>query len=139
MADWPASQDWYARPAVAKVCIIGAGSSGIAACQVLHARGIDFDCFEKGSEVGGNWRYDNDNGMSSAYRSLFINTSRQMMEYAAFPIPEDYPDYPHHTQIARYFDDYVDHFGFRERIRFRTEVTSVEPAAGGGWRVVPDD
>jgi dimethylaniline monooxygenase (N-oxide forming) len=38
------------------VCIIGAGSSGIAAAQVLHARGVDFDCFEVGSEVGGNWR-----------------------------------------------------------------------------------
>ena len=50
------------------VCIIGAGSSGIAAAQVLHARGVDFDCFEMGSEVGGNWRYENDNGMSSAYR-----------------------------------------------------------------------
>ncbi len=32
-----------------KVCIIGAGSSGIAAAQVLDARGIPFDCFEKGS------------------------------------------------------------------------------------------
>ena len=51
----------------ARVCVIGAGSSGIAACQVLHARGIPFDCFEKGSQVGGNWRYMNDNGMSSAY------------------------------------------------------------------------
>jgi cation diffusion facilitator CzcD-associated flavoprotein CzcO len=53
-----------------RVCIIGAGSSGIASCQVLHARGIPFDCFEAGSEIGGNWRYGNDNGMSSAYRSL---------------------------------------------------------------------
>ena len=50
------------------MCVIGAGSSGIASCQVLHARGIEFDCFEVGSEVGGNWRYMNDNGMSSAYR-----------------------------------------------------------------------
>ena len=41
-----------------RVCVIGAGSSGIASCQVLHARGIEFDCFEIGSEVGGNWRYD---------------------------------------------------------------------------------
>jgi dimethylaniline monooxygenase (N-oxide forming) len=123
---------------VAKVCIIGAGSSGIAACQVLHARGIEFDCFEKGSGVGGNWRYDNDNGMSSAYRSLFINTSREMMEYASFPMPRDYPDYPHHTQIARYFDDYVDHFGLRELIRFRTEVVGVEPVEEG-WRVTLDD
>jgi cation diffusion facilitator CzcD-associated flavoprotein CzcO len=124
--------------AVGKVCIIGAGSSGIAACQVLHARGIAFDCFEKGSHVGGNWRYENDNGMSSAYRSLFINTSRQMMEYASYPMPKDYPDYPHHTQIARYFDEYVDYFGFRDRIRFRTEVSAVEPE-GGGWRVTLDD
>ena len=56
--------------------MIGAGSSGITACQVLNARGLAFDCFEKGSEVGGNWRYENDNEMSSAYRSLHINTSR---------------------------------------------------------------
>jgi cation diffusion facilitator CzcD-associated flavoprotein CzcO len=119
---------------LAKVCIIGAGSSGIASCQVLQARGIDFDCFERGSGIGGNWRYGNDNGMSSAYRSLFINTSRTMMEYATYPMPADYPAYPHHTQIARYFDDYVDHFGFRDRIRFNTEVAHVEPA-DGGWEV----
>jgi dimethylaniline monooxygenase (N-oxide forming) len=119
-----------------RVCVIGAGSSGIASCQVLHARGVDFDCFEKGSEVGGNWRYGNDNGMSSAYQSLFINTSRKIMEYATYPMPESYPDYPHHSQIAAYFDDYVDHFGFRDRINFRFEVTRVAPSAQGtGWDV----
>ena len=123
---------------MARVCIIGAGSSGIASCQVLQARGIDFDCFEKGSGIGGNWRYGNDNGMSSAYRSLFINTSRAMMEYATYPMPDDYPDYPHHTQIARYFEDYVDHFGFRDRIRFNTEVARVEPA-GDDWEVTLAD
>jgi cation diffusion facilitator CzcD-associated flavoprotein CzcO len=118
-----------------RACVIGAGSSGIASCQVLHARGIDFDCFEVGSQVGGNWRYMNDNGMSSAYRSLHINTSRRTMAYATYPMPEDYPDYPSHFQIAEYFDAYVDHFGFRDRIRFRTEVTRVEPAGDGRWRV----
>ena len=80
--------------------MIGAGSSGIASCQVLHARGIEFDCFEVGSGVGGNWRYMNDNGLSSAYKSLHINTSRRMMAYATYPMPEDYPDYPSHWQIA---------------------------------------
>jgi dimethylaniline monooxygenase (N-oxide forming) len=119
----------------ARVCVIGAGSSGIASCQVLLRRGIGFECFETGSEVGGNWRYMNDNGMSSAYKSLHINTSRRTMEYASYPMPEDLPDYPSHAQIAKYFDDYVDHFGFRDRIRFRTEVTRVEPAEGGGWKV----
>ena len=96
--------------------------------QVLAARGVAFDCFEAGSGIGGNWRYGNDNEMSSAYESLHINTSRQMMEYAAYPMPESLPDYPDHRQIAQYFDDFVDHFGLRDRITFRTEVTKVAPA-----------
>lgn len=117
-----------------KVCIIGAGSSGITAAQVLDARGIAFDCFEKGSEVGGNWRYENDNGMSSAYRSLHINTSRRVMAFKAMPMPDHYPDYPDHFQMAAYFDEFVDHFGLREKISFRTEVVNVEPA-DGAWAV----
>ncbi|MGH2980905.1 MAG: flavin-containing monooxygenase, partial [Solirubrobacterales bacterium] len=122
-----------------RVCVIGAGSSGITACQVLDARGIPFDCFEKGSEIGGNWRYQNDNGMSSAYRSLHINTSRDLMSYATYPMPADYPDYPNHWQIATYFDDFVDHFGLREKIRFGTEVTKVERAGDGEWEVTVED
>ncbi|MDQ6642459.1 MAG: NAD(P)-binding domain-containing protein [Actinomycetota bacterium] len=118
-----------------RVCIIGAGSSGITAAQVLAARGVDFDCFEAGSSIGGNWRYDNDNQMSSAYESLHINTSRQMMEYRAYPMPESLPDYPSHWQIAAYFDDFVEHFGLRDRIRFRTEVVKVESTGPGRFEV----
>ncbi|HEY0641335.1 MAG TPA: NAD(P)-binding domain-containing protein [Pseudonocardiaceae bacterium] len=116
------------------VCVIGAGSSGLAACQVLGARGLPYECFEAGSEVGGNWRYLNDNGMSSAYRSLHINTSRDVMEFSTFPMPRSLPNYPNHFQIAAYFDSYADHFGLRRHIRFRTEVTSVTPA-DGRWDV----
>lgn len=114
--------------------MIGAGSSGITACQNLDERGVEFSCFEKGSDVGGIWRYRNDNGMSAAYRSLHINTSREMMEYSAFPMPVDYPDYPGHAEIAAYFEDFVDHFGLRDRIEFNTEVVSVEPVESG-WMV----
>ncbi|MBS1891735.1 MAG: NAD(P)-binding domain-containing protein [Actinobacteria bacterium] len=121
-----------------KACIIGAGGSGIAAAQVSQARGIDFDCFEKGSYVGGNWKYENDNGMSSAYRSLHINTSRRVMAFKSLPMPEDYPDYPDHFQMAAYFDEVVDRYRLRERIRFNTEVVSVEPVEGsaGEWDVI---
>jgi len=34
-----------------RVCIIGAGKSGLIASKVLHERGIPFDCFETGSQV----------------------------------------------------------------------------------------
>jgi len=101
---------------------------------VLQARGIPFDCFEKGSFIGGNWRYENDNGMSSAYRSLHINTSRRVMAFKSLPMPDHYPDYPDHFQMAAYFDEFADHFGLREQIEFRTEVVAVEPS-GGEWEV----
>ncbi len=117
-----------------KVCVLGAGSSGIVAAKTLEEHGIPFDCFEKGSGIGGNWRYRNDNGQSAAYASLHINTSKTRMAYSDYPMPEDFPDYPHHSQILRYFEDYVDHFGIRPHIRFNTAVESVRPE-DGGWRV----
>jgi len=119
-------------------CVIGAGSSGIAAAKALHERGIPFDCFEKSDRVGGNWVFGNRNGMSSAYRSLHINTSRERMEYSDFPMPKSYPDFPHHTHIARYFDDYVEHFGLREKITFETGVERAARDADGLWRITLD-
>jgi len=50
-------------------------------------------------------------------------------------MPDHYPDYLSHELIAKYLDNFVDHFGFRGRIQFRTEVTRVEPATGDGWDV----
>jgi hypothetical protein len=61
------------------------------------------------------------------------------MAYRTFPMPAHLPDYPSHEQIAEYFDSYVDHFGFRDHIRFNTSVEDVRPAADGGWQVRTDD
>jgi dimethylaniline monooxygenase (N-oxide forming) len=115
--------------------IIGAGSSGIAAAKGLHERGLPFDCFEVSDRVGGNWVFGNKNGMSAAYRDLHINTSRDRMQYSDFPMPRSYPDFPHHTQIAAYFDSYVDHFGFRDRIRFETAVQHARQRPDGTWEL----
>ncbi|MEO6497178.1 MAG: NAD(P)-binding domain-containing protein [Solirubrobacteraceae bacterium] len=120
------------------VALIGAGSSGIAVAKALHERGVPFDCYEKSDRVGGNWVFGNRNEMSSAYRSLHINTSRKRMEYADFPMPTDYPDFPHHSQIAAYFDSYVDHFGFRDKIRFETGVEHVERGDDGVYTLRTD-
>ena len=121
------------------VAVIGAGSSGIAALKKLNDRGLDVTCFEASDRIGGNWVFENTNGMSAAYRDLHINTSRERMEYADFPMPADYPDYPHHSLIAAYFDTYVDHFGLREKIRFQTSVQQAERAADSSWTLTLAD
>jgi dimethylaniline monooxygenase (N-oxide forming) len=119
-------------------CLIGAGSSGIAAAKALHERGVPFDCFEKSDRIGGNWVFGNRNGMSSAYRSLHINTSRERMEYSDFPMPKSYPDFPHHTHIATYFNNYADHFGVREKITFETGVERARRGPDGVWTITLD-
>ena len=119
--------------------MIGAGSSGIAALKALAERGIGVDCFECSDRVGGNWVFANRNGMSSAYRSLHTNTSRDRMAYSDFPMPASYPDFPHHTQIADYFADYARHFGLMERITFETGVEgATRDSADGAWTVTLD-
>jgi dimethylaniline monooxygenase (N-oxide forming) len=124
-----------ATDALPRACVIGAGSSGITAAKALADRGIPFDCFETSDKVGGNWVFGNRNGMSSSYSTLHINTSRERMEYADYPMPASYPDFPRHDQIARYFDDYVEHFGLRKRITFNTSVEHARPLEDGGWKV----
>ena len=118
---------------------IGAGSSGITALKTFAERGFDVTCFEASNRVGGNWVYENINGMSACYRDLHINTSRLRMAYSDFPMPEDYPDYPNHAQIAAYFDDYIDHFGVRDRIRFETPVKHAERLSDGTWQLTLGD
>ena len=122
-----------------QVCIIGAGSSGITAAKALKEKGISFDCFEKGSNIGGVWRFNNDNGLSSAYRSLHINTNRVVMAYSDFPMPDDYPMFPHHSDIIEYFENYVEHFKLREHITFNTSVTDVIRNSDGSYNITLDN
>jgi dimethylaniline monooxygenase (N-oxide forming) len=125
--------------ALPRTCVIGAGSSGITAVKALDDRGLPFDCFEKSDRVGGNWVLHNSNGMSSSYSTLHINTSRERMEYADLPMPTTYPDFPRHDQIARYFDEYVDRFGLREKISFCRGVQRATRTPEGGWEVALED
>jgi cation diffusion facilitator CzcD-associated flavoprotein CzcO len=121
------------------VCVIGAGVSGLTACKALSDFGVPHVCFEKSDEVGGNWYFQNPNGVSSAYRSLHIDISKPSISFRDFPMPDRYPDYPHHTHIFEWLRDYADAFALRQNIRFNTPVTRARRGANGGWLVTLGD
>jgi dimethylaniline monooxygenase (N-oxide forming) len=118
-----------------RVCIVGAGTSGLAMCRELRQRDITFDCFEKGSEVGGNWRIDNDNGAAAAYHSLCTNVSRRRMQYPSTPMPREFGDFVSQADMARYLAEYADRHGIRDHIRFGVDVVAATPVATGGWAI----
>ncbi|MEE2641414.1 MAG: NAD(P)-binding domain-containing protein [Planctomycetota bacterium] len=118
-----------------RVCVIGAGPSGLVASKVLKERGIPFRCYEKGSDVGGLWRFENDSGLSAAYESLHINSSRQLMAFSDFPMRADLPDFPHHSQILEYLEEYASHFELREETSFQSQVERVKSMGPAGFEV----
>lgn len=109
--------------------------SGLTAVKALGDWGIPHTCFEASDDVGGNWYFRNPNGRSSAYRSLHIDTSKNAISFADFPMDESYPDFPHHSEIHQFLSEYAERFGLRERIRFETEVRRARRLADGGWDV----
>ena len=117
------------------VCIIGAGCSGITTAKRLRDHGIAYEQFELSDDVGGNWYFKNPNGRSSVYESLHIDTSTTRLQFEEFPAPADWPHFPHHSLIHRYFRDYVDHFDLREAITFETGVERARRGEDGGWEV----
>lgn len=116
-------------------CIIGAGCSGFTMAKRLKDFGLPYDCFEMSDDIGGNWYFKNPNGASSCYQSLHIDTSKWRLAFEDYPVPDDWPDFPHHAQLLQYFHDYVDHFGLRDTITFNTAVTDCEEMENGRWRV----
>jgi dimethylaniline monooxygenase (N-oxide forming) len=123
----------------ADVAVIGAGSSGLAVAKALREHEVAVECFERGSHVGGLWRYENDNGLSGAYASLRTNASRLRMQYPSFPMPASYGDFPHHSEMAAYLGAYAEAFGLCPLIRFGATVERLEPAPDGGWWLTLDD
>ncbi len=124
-----------ARGTVPTIAVIGAGIAGLTSAKALQDYGIPCTVFEVGDHIGGNWAFKNSNGRSSAYRSLHIDTSRVGMSFRDFPMDPSYSDFPHHAEIYKYLQDYVETFRLRDLIRFNTEVTAARRLPGGGWEL----
>jgi cation diffusion facilitator CzcD-associated flavoprotein CzcO len=116
------------------VCVIGAGLSGLTTIKQLTDRGIAVECYEIGSGLGGNWRYDNDNGRSVAYASLHIDTSKERFAYGDLEVPADWPAYLHHSQVLEYLEMYAQRFNLEDSIQFSRKVLSIRPEHGT-WMV----
>ena len=112
-----------------RVCVVGAGSSGLAAARNLMQCGFTVDVLEREDDLGGNWNYGKP--FARVYRSTHTISSKPGTEYGDFPMPAAFPDYPHHSQILSYLRSYAAHFGVSERIRYHSPVTRVEPECEG--------
>lgn len=114
-----------------KTCVVGAGCAGLATAWALLAAGLDFDLFERNSDIGGNWT-------CGVYDSTYLISSRKTSGYLEFPMPETYPDFPSRLQVRDYLQAYAERFDLRSQINFGQEVTSLRSVgdeAATRWQV----
>ena len=119
-----------------KVCVIGAGPSGITALKNLLDQGLDAICYELNSQVGGNWVYNEKVGHSSVFETTHIISSKTLSQNEDFTFDDfekGMPDYPSHDQLRRYFQGYAAHFNLHENIEFNTLVKSCELDEAKNW------
>ena len=118
-----------------RVCVIGAGPSGLTAAKNCIENGLSVVVFEKNNRVGGNWVFNSKTGHSSVYENTHLISSKSWSEFEDFPMPDDFPDYPNHIQLQDYFESYAKHFGVYEKIRFECSVQHVSRETDGSWLI----
>ena len=128
------------RPQEKSIAIIGAGAAGLCTAKYfLEASFKDVTVMEAGSQLGGMWCYENDNGLSSAYKTLHINTSRSVTCFHDLEFAPEVQTFPDHWDMHRYLIRYAEHFGVTDKVRFNARVTNVSPVTdptdGRRWAI----
>ena len=126
-----------------KVCIIGAGPTGLLATR--HLKDIaDIQVFEAKNDIGGMWLYTDTSEInlkdldkdsyynlygclhSSLYKDLTTNIPKIMMVFKDFWMDESVPYIMTHWEYIKYLRDFADKFELRDHIKLNTLVTSVK-------------
>ncbi|PWZ13088.1 Flavin-containing monooxygenase FMO GS-OX-like 8 [Zea mays] len=130
-----------------KVCVVGAGVSGLVSARELRREGHDVTVMEQSGGIGGQWLYDPrtdaDDALgahSSIYASLRLNTPRESTGFSDFPFAYPSNDdgagdgrrYPGHAEYLRYIRRFCDAFGLMDAVRLNTKVLHVAPFAPRG-------
>jgi dimethylaniline monooxygenase (N-oxide forming) len=113
----------------ARIVVVGAGPSGIAAARHALAAGFEVTVFEASDRLGGQW--DTAAAHSGVWPGMHTNTSRAMTAFSDRPARPGHPLHPAAEQVHAYLAQYATAFGVTERIRFGCPVKRVEP----GWTV----
>lgn len=120
----------------AKIAVLGGGASGIGVAKALSEAGQNFEIFEATNRLGGNWQPDGP--ASKMYDSVHLISSKRNTQFADFPMPREYPDYPHHSRVFAYLQQLAQRYSLPQRTRFETTVTAMQPIESG-WRLTTSD
>ena len=118
-----------------RICVIGAGPSGITAIKNIAESGFNVKAFDINSDVGGNWIYNENESHSSVFETTHIISSKSLSQFEDFHFSNNVADYPSHDELRQYFQSYAKNFGLYKHIQFNTLVRKCERQEDNNWEV----
>ena len=118
-----------------RICVIGAGPSGITAIKNIAEAGFNVKAFDINSDVGGNWIYNENESHSSVFETTHIISSKSLSQFEDFHFSNNVADYPSHDELRQYFQSYAKNFGLYKHIQFNTLVKKCERQEDNNWEV----
>ena len=118
-----------------RICVIGAGPSGITAIKNIAESGFNVKAFDINSDVGGNWIYNENESHSSVFETTHIISSKSLSQFEDFHFSNNVADYPSHNELRQYFQSYAKNFGLYKHIQFNTLVRKCERQEDNNWEV----
>jgi hypothetical protein len=118
-----------------RICVIGAGPSGITAIKNIAESGFNVKAFDINSDVGGNWIYNENESHSSVFETTHIISSKSLSQFEDFHFSNNVADYPSHDELRQYFQSYAKNFGLYKHIQFNTLVKKCERQEDNNWEV----
>ena len=84
--------------------------------------GLSCLCVDERSHTGGLWKFDDRKETVSIADFTWTSTPRAFTEASDFPWPADAGYYVHANTLFAWLQNYIDHFGIRDRFRLQHRV-----------------
>ncbi|TEA19749.1 putative flavin-containing monooxygenase 1 [Colletotrichum sidae] len=121
-----------------RVCIVGAGPSGLVAAKtLLHnapSGAFTVTVYEAQKRIGGLWPTRRDDTAGLVHPLMIANQSKHTVQFSDHAWSADDPEFPRAWQVGRYLERYLERYKGAD-VKLGHRVVKTELAADGTWSV----
>ncbi|MBZ3874221.1 Ubiquitin-conjugating enzyme E2 Q2 [Sciurus carolinensis] len=105
------------------IAVIWSEACGLSSAKCCLDEDLESVCFERTDDIGGLCRYQEspEEGRVSIYKLVIINTSKEMMCFSDYSIPDHHLNFMHNSQVIKYFRMYTKDFNLLKYIQFKLD------------------
>ncbi|GJC99054.1 pyridine nucleotide-disulfide [Colletotrichum higginsianum] len=122
-----------------RVCIIGAGPSGLVAAKTLlrnaPAGAFTVTIYDAQRRIGGLWPTRPADADGLVHPLMVANQSRHTVQFSDLAWQPEDPDLPRAWMIGRYLERYVDRYGLGADLKLGHRVVRTDLQGDGTWAV----